>query len=144
MMGCVAGCAGVKTADETPVINVSYFHMLPSRGIAPEFEIGLQIINPGGRVLELKGIAYTVSLEGHRVLVGVADDLPVINPYNQADVIIRASTDMLSSIRLLTDLMSRNRDTFSYEFSAKLDIGGQRRRINVVRQGEVTLSGRQD
>jgi len=138
----LGGCASSLRPDEAPVVNVNYIKILPVRGIAPEFEIGLHIINPNEQRLALKGISYTVSIEGHRIVMGVSDRLPAIEAFSEGDVVIRAGTDVLSSIRLLTDLMGRDQKSLAYEFNARLTVTGFSRRIDVVRKGEIDLSRR--
>ena len=135
------GCAGVQFDYETPTINVRSFRALPSEGIALRFEIGLHIINPNRSALKLQGIAYSVVFEGHKILTGVASDLPVIDAYGEGDVTLIASSDLFSSVNLIADLLKQRRDTFSYAFDAKMDIKGFPRNIHVRKEGEVSLPG---
>ena len=134
--GLLASCGSTRPDDELPVVNVSFFRPVTSTGLAPVFEVGLHIINPSDSALQLNGIAYTIRLEGQRVLVGVANDLPTIGPYGEGDAVIRASTDMVGSFLLISKLMQEKREGISYEFSARLDVAGFRRDINITREGE--------
>jgi hypothetical protein len=58
--------------------RVTSFRALPSEGMAPRFLIGLHIINPNREAISLQGITYRVSLEGRKLLNGVANDLPEV------------------------------------------------------------------
>jgi LEA14-like dessication related protein len=109
--------------------------------VAPVFEIGLHIVNPNRTALNLQGIVYSVTLNGHKVLMGASSDLPVIGAYSEGDVTLRATADLLSSIGLLGSLMQQGQDTFTYELEAKLDIGGLRPRIHVQEKGKISLAG---
>jgi LEA14-like dessication related protein len=91
--------------------------------------------------LSLQGIAYTLKLEGHRLLTGVANDLPTIDAYGEGQVTLVASTNLLGSIRLFTELMNANPETITYDLEAKLDPGGIRPAIIVVESGQINLSG---
>ncbi len=135
------GCAGLPSDYDPPTVIVNSFRALPSDGVAPRFEIGLNIINPNATELSLEGISYTVSLEGHRIVAGVASALPIIAPYSEGQVNLTATTDLLSSISLLADLMSQPRETFEYDLDAKLDFSGYRRDIRVSKEGRISLSG---
>ena len=136
----LAGCAGQLYDYETPKVNVSSFKSLPGEGIGPRFEIGLHIINPNRSPLELQGLAYTLHLEGHEVMTGVSNQLPVIAAYGEENIIIQASVDLFGSIRLVMDLMSERRDELYYSLEAKLDPGGLRPNIYVSREGSIMLS----
>ena len=135
-------CAGSLKPVEPPAVEVSYIRLLPSRGLAPEFEIGLHIVNPNSQRLALKGISYAVHIEGHRVLIGVSNKLPELEGFSAGDAILHASADMLSGIRLLTDLLNGPRESLNYEFNARLNVGGFAREIEVARKGEIKLPDR--
>jgi hypothetical protein len=140
---CLSSCSSTRPDDELPVVNVSYFKPLPMRGLAPVFEVGLHIINPSATALVLNGLSYTITLEGQRVLVGVARDLPAIGAYSEGDAVVRASTDMVGSFLFITRLMQEKQGNIHYEFSASLDAAGLERNIKVVKSGEISFSGKQ-
>lgn len=142
IISLVSGCAGQLRDYETPKVNITSFKSLPSEGTGPRFEIGLNIINPNATALELRGLSYTLQLEGHEVLTGVSNKLPVIAAYGEETIIIQATVDVLGSIRLVLDLMNNKRDQFAYSLKAKLDPGGLRPNIHVTREGVISLSGK--
>lgn len=142
LTGLLQGCAGSLKPGEPPAVEVSYIRLVPSRGVAPEFEIGLHIVNPNSQRLALKGISYTVHIEGHRVLIGVSNKLPELEGFSEGDAVLHARADVLSGIRLLTDLLNGPREALNYEFNAKLNVGGFAREIEVVRKGEIKLPRR--
>ncbi len=134
------GCAGMQPGYETPSVIITDFRALPSDEIAPRFQIVLHIINPNRTPLELKGLAYTVTLEGHKILTGVSNKLPVIDPYGEGDVTLVATTDLFSGISLFVDLMKQQKDTFSYLLDVKMDPGGFSRNIHVKKEGDISLA----
>ncbi|MDH3339353.1 MAG: LEA type 2 family protein [Gammaproteobacteria bacterium] len=105
----------------------------------PSFAIGLRVINPNREPLELVGVSYTVSLEGHEIIKGVGNELPVIDAYGEGEFNLTASANLFAGIRLITDLMRNDRDSFRYELEAKLDIGAFRPAIRVRDAGEISL-----
>jgi len=135
------GCVGLQSDFETPTVGLKFFRAIPSQGAVPQFEIGLHVVNPNRRPLELEGIVYSVSLEGHKVLTGVANDLPVIEAYGEGDIELLATPDLLSSISFFASLMQKQKQTLTYEFEAKLDVGSFHPRIHVVTEGEISLQG---
>lgn len=136
-----AGCATLRPDFEPPTVTVNAIRMLPSGNIAPQFEIGLHIVNPNRRALRLQGIAYTLTLEGFKILTGVANDLPTIAGYGQEDVTLIATTDLIGSIRFLSDIASRQHGTIAYDLNAKLDLGGILPALRVRESGTIDLAG---
>lgn len=136
----ITGCATLHPDFETPTVTVNAIRALPSESIAPRFEIDLHITNPNRTALTLQGIAYSLTLDGHKILTGVANELPTIDGYGEGDVTLMASTSLLSSIRFLADLVNAQPDTISYDLDAKLDVGRFRPNIHVSENGEINLA----
>jgi LEA14-like dessication related protein len=134
-------CTGMRPGYETPTVTVNSFRALPSDGALPNFEIGLEVVNPNREALKLEGISYTVSLEGHDIINGVGNNLPVIEPYGTGQVMVTAAANLFAGIGLLRDMMSGQNSDFDYVFEAKLDLGGFSPSIRVKESGTLaTLS----
>lgn len=137
-----SGCSTLDMVNlEQPQVNVSSFRMLPSNNIVPRFEIGLHVINPNRAPLKLFGMSYEIELEGHRVLTGVANELPLIAAYGEGDVLLEAAPDLFSTISLFTDLMNQPREKFNFKFAARLDVGKFLPKIRVEKEGQIGLPG---
>lgn len=140
VLSLLSSCAGMTNSQfEQPVVSLSSFRMLPQEMVSPKFEIGLHIINPNRESLSFEGIYYTVNIEGYDVLAGVSNNLPTVDPYGEADVLLEANVDLLKSIQLISSLMQQPRDRFKYSFNAKLDPGGLNPKITIQEDGEFNL-----
>ncbi len=138
----LGGCAGMmRSSLDPPDVSLQTFKVLPQKGVSPRFEIGLHIINPNREPLNFTGIYYTVDIEGYKVLSGVSDNLPTVEPYGEAYIYLEAGVDLLSGIRLLSSLMNDPRESFKYGFKAKLDPGGYMPDIIIQEEGEFDLRG---
>lgn len=136
----MTGCSSLSPDYEQPTITVNSFRAVPSDGAIPDFVIGLRIINPNRQALALEGAAYTISLEGHEIIKGVANDLPVIDAYGEGMFTLTASANLFAGMRLVSELLRTPRDSFAYEFEARLDPGGFRRAIRIRDSGRVSLA----
>jgi LEA14-like dessication related protein len=116
-------CGAMRPGFESPTITVSSFRPVSAQGALPEFEIGLHVINPNAEALTLRGIAYTVSLNGRELIQGVSNELPVIEGYGTGDFSLHATADLIGGIRFFSDLMNGENDGVHYELEAKLDVG---------------------
>jgi LEA14-like dessication related protein len=134
----LAGCAAFGPPWETPTVTVHSFRALPSGGALPEFEIGLEVVNPNRAALELAGVAYTISLDGREIIKGVGNDLPVIDGYGTGRVTLTASANLLAGVQLFTDLLRSPREAFEYRLEAKLDPGGLRPAIRISETGRIS------
>ena len=140
MLILLSACASWWHSYEQPQINITSFSLAPDgSGVAPRFLIGLQVINPNRRALPLQGMSYSVEVDGNRVLSGVKPDLPRIEGYSSADIVIEASPDLLGSARLLNQLLSGQQQTLDYLFKARFDVGALLPYVTIEERGEFGL-----
>ena len=135
----IQACATLQGDYDPPAVTVSSFRAIPGEGPAPSFEIGLRVVNPNSEALQLQGVAYTISLEGRKLMTGVGKDLPVVPGYGEETFKLTASASMFQAIQLIGDLMNEPKSTVSYELETKLDVGTFRPAIRVKDSGEISL-----
>lgn len=137
----LGGCAGLGVGREAPTVSLQSFRAVPGQGAAlPGFEIGLVVLNPNPEPLRLKGLVYSVELNGQPVLDGVSNELPVVEGYGRASVTLNASVNMLGGIRLFNSLLRGDNDGIDYAFEARLDPEGFGRDIRVTESGRLDAS----
>jgi len=119
----MASCASLHPDYEQPTVTISSFKVVPQNGVLPTFDIGLRIINPNPDPINLRGVVYSVSIQGQELIKGVGKDYPQIDGYSQADIAISAVPNMFNGIRFITNLVEHPEDHLDYEFNAKLDTG---------------------
>ena len=139
LLGGLQACTSMQPDYEEPVVSVTSFRPLANEGSGLSFEIGLRIVNPNSEPLELQGIAYTIELDGHKVITGVGNDLPTIEGYSEETLTLQASASMYQAIRFFTDMMQGSKDSVQYELSTKLDVGTFRPAIRIQDSGEISL-----
>jgi LEA14-like dessication related protein len=137
----VLSCSTLQPGYETPTVSITSFEAVPAQGMIPKFQIGLHIVNPNRSPLDLNGISYTISLEGHKIMTGVSNQLPRIEAYGEGDVVLNASVDLFSSIGFFTDLIRhQKKDKISYRLNAKLDAGSLHPVIRISKKGRISLT----
>ncbi len=140
ILGFSLSCATLQTEFREPTVSITYLRALPAEGMTPRFEIGLHVANPNRVALEISGLSYTVDIEEHRILNGVAKDLDVIDAYSEADISLTATADVISSISLVSDLMRQPRDVFTYKLTAILDFGNLYPVIPIEKKGQIYMT----
>lgn len=135
------GCAGFGQDREMPTVSIQAFRAVPGQGGGlPGFEIGLVVLNPNPEPLRLQGVAYSIRLDGQPLLDGVSNDMPVIEGYGQGTIMLNAAVNVLGGIRLLNSLVRSPRQTFDYEFTARLDPEGFARDVRLTESGRIDLT----
>lgn len=127
---------------EQPTVTLKSFRALPSEGMMPSFEIGLNVLNPNASSFQLQGVVYTVSIQGHDVVKGVGKDFPVVEGYSEETIKLTAAANLFAGVRLVMDMMNSPNENLEFEFEAKLDTGGFGRSIRIKEKGSFRLDGR--
>lgn len=133
----LSACATMPSDFEQPSVSVTSFLPTGSTGISPQFEIVLHITNPNRNPLVLQGLTYSIYLDGNKVMSGVANDLPEIQPYGEADVQLNATANLLGGFKVISGFMNDTKGHIEYEFKARLDIGQFKPRIEVNKKGRL-------
>jgi LEA14-like dessication related protein len=133
----LVACVTTPNDFEKPSVSVTSFIPKNIRGITPQFEIVLHVTNPNRKPLKLQGMSYTIHLDGNKVMSGVANDLPTIEAYGEADIKLDATADLLGGFQLITGFMNKNNASIEYEFNARLDVGMFTPRIEVSKKGKL-------
>lgn len=107
---------------------------------APRFEITLRVTNPNPSALGLRGLSYTLSLDGLEVVEGVAANLPKVPAYGEKDIPIEASINLIEGLRFASGLMDASRSAdVTWRLQARLDVGALLPRVNVREEGVLSL-----
>ena len=134
-------CASLDPDYDEPVVEIT--GLIPAssdNGLA--FQIKLRVINPNAKELAFNGIFYQLKFEGHNLLSGTAEDLPIIPGYGEADIILSAQPSLLGGLRLLTELASRSHQgALEYELDIKLDVRNHLTAYRIRRQGTLDPGG---
>ena len=125
---------------ENPTVQLVAVRPVMSANSFPHFEIDLRVINPNRKAINLKGAAYSISLDSFELVQGVAADLPVVPAYGEDQFTVGATLSWLESFRLLTKLSSERSDQVRYELKAKLDTGVFLPDILVNERGTLSLN----
>lgn len=143
-MMCVmfTACAHLGAGLESPKVRVESIQLLEPRGISQRFLVGLRILNPNDRALPVKGLSYTLALNGIELIEGVTGKVPTLAPYSETLVEVEASTDLVAALRLLNNLTLQNAsEKLSYALTAKVNVQGIPGNVTVKEAGEVPIFG---
>lgn len=120
---CISACTTLQPNFENPSLQVTSIALLPSEGVQINFDVGLKVNNPNKTPLNVLGLAYDLHLDGYKVLEGVGNDIPEIPAYGSAEFNITASTNLMQSFKLFSELLSNPKSVLDYSLNTKLDLG---------------------
>jgi len=135
----LTACVSLPADFKDPTVSLVSITPQVSNLFAPEFEVVLHVTNPNRKALDIVGLSYTVHLQGNKLIEGVANELPVVAAYGEADISLHATADLMGGISLLGDLLNQPSDQVEFELNAEIDLGTLYPMIRVQRSGMISL-----
>ena len=137
--GFVSGCANFYAGREQPEIHLTSIQPLPREGLEQRFLIGLNIVNPDRRKLNISGLSYSLLLNGRKVASGVSGKMTPIPGFSESKVRLQASTNLISSLRVMAGLLSDPNPIVDYEIVTKIRTSWWPMPIELSEQGSIGL-----
>ena len=103
------------------------------------FAIFAAIFSNAGQVCVAGSRLYVEASVYDQVVEGVANNLPLIPAYGEAEVIISAKPDLLAGLNLVSGLLADPYSEIDYEFRAEIDFGTFIPMIELKRVGVLSL-----
>lgn len=104
------------------------------------FDIVLRVVNPNDFDINLEGVAWSLDVEGRRILTAVSNQLPVIAAYSESEVALSATPGIFNAVRVLLDLTRGGNQDLNYLLNLRLDAGGLLPDINIRDEGRINLA----
>lgn len=136
----LSGCATWAPNYEKPKLHITSIQVLEPDGFTQKFSVGLRLINPNNNALHLSGMFYSINLEGYEIISGVTNTIPMIEGYSAGDFTVEASTNLINSIRFISDVLQKPKKQLNYELKAKLQGSNLFTTVSVSEVGLIQLN----
>ena len=142
MMVCVfSGCATFPRLLKNPTVRLESIALANNNLIAPRFKLGLRVTNPNSIPLPIKGMNYTIAIQGIELFSGSSNDIPKIAAYGDTLLNLELGTNILKAGNLLRLLLDKTTNTITYDIGAQIDVTGIPTNFNIKETGEIDLTG---
>ncbi len=139
--GLMLSCANLGVGLQAPKIKLVSVNMLPSEGLSQRFRIGLNVTNPNPVSLPVRGLSYSLALNGIEVVDGVSASVGRLAPYTETPLTLEAGTNLISALRFVNDFLRNNVEKpIDYNLKATIDVEGFARRLTIRESGAIPLS----
>lgn len=139
------GCAHLGLNYDKPKVAVNSLRVLEPQGLNQRFHIGLTLSNPNAVALPIEGMSYSLKVNGFELLQGVTNEIPKIAAFDETEIGLEASTDLVGALRFLNDFVgNRDRRQLAYNFEAKIKVAGLGQSFVVAREGQLPFINQRD
>ena len=137
-----SGCATWRSSFDTPRIDLAGLEPVANTSGSPEFVIKLRVVNPNNVDLNINGLYYEISVEGHEIVTGASNAANRIPAYGEGIITLRAAPSLFGAIGLIRKLLSQVADntTFDYQLYTKISLRGQLTPLRIRHRGTLDLN----
>ncbi len=113
----LAGCSLLVPKLEKPTLSVVNVRMLKSDLWHQELMVRMRVQNPNDRSLPVKGLSYTLDVEGQEFAHGMSGDSFVVPARGEAEFDMSVSANMAS---MVVKLLSQGGNQVDYRITGKV------------------------
>ena len=136
----MAGCASLTPGFQNPEVNLVSVAPVASNSLLEQrFKVGLRVLNPNSVALPLKGLSYSLKLNGYKVVSGATGDIPELPAYGDVRLDLEAGVNLLGGARFLSGILQSGNQQLDYQLETRLDVGLLLPAITLVEEGRIAL-----
>jgi len=122
VLATLGGCSTLKSPFEQPVVKLAGVQLVQIGLLQQTYGVTLQVDNPNGYTLPIKGVNYAVKLAGQDFATGLTPNAFSIPANGSDQVQVEVRTNLLESIGHLSRMLADGPQNVDYELSGDIQI----------------------
>lgn len=122
VLASLSGCSTLQSQFEQPTVRLANVALLEVGLLQQTYGVTLQVDNPNGFALPIKGINYNVRLAGQDFASGLTPNAFTIPANGSDQVQVEVRTNLLESIGHLSRMLSGGPQDIDYEMSGDIQV----------------------
>lgn len=122
LMLLLTGCATLQPQLEKPKISLVGIDIRELGLLRQRYVLTLSVQNPNAIAIPVRGMSYVLRIAGDEFANGVSPKAFTVPGYGEADVQVEMTTNLLSTLGKVQDLLTGEREMVDYQLSGKLEV----------------------
>jgi LEA14-like dessication related protein len=132
----LAGCASLRDL-EPPEVRLISLRPVAGTLMEQQFEVGLAVLNPNNRDIDVDGMDFELEVNGKRLARGVSAEGFTLPRLGETRATVLVTTSTLSVLRQAMSLSTAG--TIDYRLLGKVHLGGLGGTLKFDESGEISL-----
>lgn len=116
------GCATLTDSLESPEVTLAGLRMVEAGFAKQRYDLTLNVRNPNGIPLPVRGLAYRIDLAGERFAAGETLKAFTIPANGESDFQLSVTTDLLRSLSSLQKMIEQREQSLQYSIGGELQV----------------------
>lgn len=118
----LSGCASWQQQLQEPTISLVGVDIRELGLLRQRYVLTLNVQNPNSISLPVRGMSYGVDIAGEQFATGVSPKAFTVPSYGDADIEVEMTTNLISSLRQVQELLAGKQEVVDYRLKGKLEV----------------------
>jgi LEA14-like dessication related protein len=134
----LTACSFFGGYQETPHVSLVSIQPLEMGLLEQRYGLQLRILNPNDKEIPVKGLSYSIEINGHEFAYGVSRQPVTIPPFSEALLDVEVISNLLNIMQQFQEMSSENRNSLNYRLRGKISLAKSLAKLPFNVEGELT------
>jgi LEA14-like dessication related protein len=134
----LTACSFFGGYQETPRVSLVSIQPLEMGLLEQRYGLQLRILNPNDNEIPVKGLSYSIEINGHEFAYGVSRQPVSIPAFSEALLDVEVVSNLLNVLQQFKEMSSENNDSLHYRLRGKLSLAKSLAKLPFNVEGKLT------
>lgn len=134
----LSACSLFGGYQETPHVSLVGIQPIEMGLLEQRYGLQLRILNPNDKEIPVKGLSYSIEINGHEFAYGVSRQPVTIPPFSEALLDVEVVSNLLNVMQQFQEISGENRNSLKYRLRGKISLAKSLARLPFNVEGELT------
>ena len=134
----LTACSFFGGYQETPRVSLVSIQPLEMGLLEQRYGLQLRILNPNDNEIPVKGLSYSIEINGHEFAYGVSRQPVSIPAFSEALLDVEVVSNLLNVLQQFQEMSSENNDSLHYRLRGKLSLAKSLAKLPFNVEGKLT------
>ena len=133
----LSACSFFGGYEDAPRVSLVSIKPLEMGLMEQRYALQLRIMNPNDATIPMKGLSYSIDINGHEFAYGVSRQPVSIPAFSEALLDVEVVSNLLNVMRQFQQMSDEKSDSLSYRLSGKISLGTRLRKLPFTVEGKL-------
>ena len=134
----LTACSLFGGYQETPHVSLVGIQPIEMGLLEQRYELQLRILNPNDKEIPVKGLSYSIEINGHEFAYGVSRQPVTIPPFSEALLDVEVVSNLLNVMQQFQEISGESSNSLKYRLRGKISLAKSLAKLPFNVEGELT------
>ena len=134
----LTACSFFGGYQETPRVSLVSIQPIEMGLLEQRYGLQLRILNPNDNEIPIKGLSYSIEINGHEFAYGVSRQPVTIPPFSEALLDVEVVSNLLNVLQQFQEMSGENSNSLKYRLKGKISLAKSLAKLPFNVEGELT------